>query len=180
MNKTWIITKREYLSRVKKRTFILSTFLTPLLFAGVIGIIVFITIHNSDKEKIAVVDNSGVFKNKLDSLKSIKFYLDGSVDTGNFVKKGYSAVLLAPHNGSNAEARWVLYSRKSFGVMATDQVNAKIHKEIENSILLAKYQIHSDKVDSIRLAVDTIKVASKRLSATSKIENGDSTLAYGI
>jgi ABC-2 type transport system permease protein len=33
MNKTWLIIKREYLSRVRKKTFILSTILTPLLFA---------------------------------------------------------------------------------------------------------------------------------------------------
>src|SRR5260221_2066040 len=99
MNKTWLITKREYLTRVKKKTFILSTFLTPLLFAGVIGIIVFITIRNSDKEKIAVIDNSGTFKNQLDSLKSVKFELNPPVTKSNFYLKGYSAILFSPHTG---------------------------------------------------------------------------------
>src|ERR1043165_5927113 len=118
MNKTWLIIKREYFTRVKKKTFILSTFLTPLLFAGVIGIIVFITIRNSDKEKIAVIDGSGVFKNNTDSLKSVKFFLNPNADTSNFVEKGFSAILFAPAHGINQSGKWELYSRKSFGVIA--------------------------------------------------------------
>ena len=46
MNKTWLIIKREYLSRVRKKTFILSTILTPLLFAALIAAVVFITVSN--------------------------------------------------------------------------------------------------------------------------------------
>jgi len=129
MNKTWLITKREYLTRVKKKTFILSTFLTPLLFAGVIAAIVFITIHNSDKENIAVIDNSGVFKKQLDSLKSVKFQLNPPVTIANFYRKGYSAILFAPHTGDNKTEDWQLYSRKSFGVLTTEQINEKIRRE---------------------------------------------------
>jgi len=180
MNKTWLIIKREYFSRVKKRTFILSTFLTPLLFAGVIGIIVFITIRNSDKEKIAVIDNSGVFKNKLDSLKSIKFFLNPGVDTSNFAAKGYSAILYAPQTGANNKQQWILYSRKSFGVMAKKQVNEKIRKEIENNLLLMKFQVSSANIDSIRAIVNKIEISPKRIGQDSRIENGDSALAYGI
>lgn len=178
MNKTWIITKREYLTRVKKRTFILSTFLTPLLFAGVIGIIIFITIRNSDKENIAVIDHSGVFKLKTDSLKSVKFLLNPEVDITNFYKKGFSAILFAPHTGNNTSDKWELYSRKSFGVIAREQVNDKIRKEIENELLLRKYQVSNSKIDSVRAIVDKIGIVPKRLGEGSKIENGDSTLAY--
>ena len=75
MNKIWLIIKREYLTRVKNKTFILSTFLTPIFFAALIGIIVFITIKNTDKEKVAIVDNSGVFTKVTDSIKSIQLVL---------------------------------------------------------------------------------------------------------
>ena len=118
MNKTWLIIKREYLTRVRNRTFILSTFLTPIFFAALIGIIVFITIKNTDKEKVAVIDNSGVFKNETDSVKSIKLILNPVADTNNYEKKGYSAILFAPHAGINNTDKWRLYSRKSFAVTA--------------------------------------------------------------
>jgi ABC-2 type transport system permease protein len=122
MNKTWLIIKREYLTRVRNRTFILSTFLTPLFFAALIGIIVFITIKNTDKEKVAIIDNSGVFKNETDSVKSIKLVLNPVVDTNNYEKKGYTAILIAPHTEINNTDNWRLYSKKSFAVSAVSNI----------------------------------------------------------
>ena len=51
MNKTWIIFEREYLQRVMKKSFILSTILTPLIFPVFITIAVFL-IGNDDDEKM--------------------------------------------------------------------------------------------------------------------------------
>ncbi|MER3465268.1 MAG: ABC transporter permease, partial [Chitinophagaceae bacterium] len=55
MGKIGLIIKREYLSRVRKKTFILTTILTPLLFVGVIGLVVFITVKNVTHQTVAVV-----------------------------------------------------------------------------------------------------------------------------
>ncbi len=96
MNKIWLIIKREYLTRVKNRTFILSTFLTPLFFAALIGIIVFITIKNTDKEKVAIIDTSGVFTKEVDSVKSIQLILNPVpvADTTTYEKRGFSAIYM--------------------------------------------------------------------------------------
>ena len=40
MNKTWLIIRREYITRVRNKTFIISTLLTPLFFVGLIAAIV--------------------------------------------------------------------------------------------------------------------------------------------
>ena len=71
MNKTWLIIKREYITRVRNKTFILSTFLTPLFFVGLITAIIYMapkdrmlpgTIEDSEivKEKIAKKEHSGI------------------------------------------------------------------------------------------------------------------------
>lgn len=150
MNKIWLIIKREYLTRVRNRTFILSTFLTPLLFAGLIGVIVFITVKNTDKEKVAVIDHSGIFKNDTDSIKSIKLVLNPAADTNTFERQGYSAILFAPHAGINNTDRWRLYSRKSFAVSAVSNIEDKIRKELENNMLMERYRINSSNIDSVR------------------------------
>lgn len=49
MNKIWLIIKREYLVRVRSRTFIVSTFLTPLFFVGLIAAISYFTANAPDK-----------------------------------------------------------------------------------------------------------------------------------
>ena len=73
MNKIWLIIKREYLTRVRNKTFILSTILTPLLFVGLIAAVTFISVKNVDKETIAVVDNGNIFNGKLDNAKAVTF-----------------------------------------------------------------------------------------------------------
>src|SRR5215213_5461622 len=122
MNKTWLIIKREYLSRVRKKTFILSTILTPLLFVGLIAAVIFITIKNVRNEKVAVLDPEGIFKSSLDGGKTVTYVFTGDVDTSNFVQKGYSAILLAPHTGINQSNDLQLITEKSLSRFASGQI----------------------------------------------------------
>jgi len=78
------------------------------------------------------------FKKPLDSLKSVKFELNPPATVDNFYRKGFFChPFFAPHTGNNKSDDWQLYSRKSFGVITTEQVNEKKSaKEIENNLLL--------------------------------------------
>ena len=74
MNKTLLIIQREYFSRVKKKSFLLMTFLVPLLFIGMYALVIFIFIKgDDDKKQIQVLDQSGVFENKLSDKKNLDF-----------------------------------------------------------------------------------------------------------
>ena len=180
MNKIWLIIKREYLTRVRNKTFILSTFLTPIFFAALIGIIIFITVKNTDKERIAIIDNSGIFKSAIDSVKTIKFIIDPQADTSNFDKKGYTAILFTPHAGINNTDTFRVYAKKNFGILAKEVLTNKIHKEIENDLLLLKYRIGSQSVDSIRNIVNKIIIDDKVLKAGAKVEEGNFIVASGV
>jgi ABC-2 type transport system permease protein len=61
MNKILLIIKREYLTRVKKKTFIISTLLFPLLYLGLIFGIGFLGEKTKKKLHVAIVDSSGYF-----------------------------------------------------------------------------------------------------------------------
>lgn len=80
MNNIWIITAREYLTRVKKRSFILMTLLTPLLIAGFYGIIIWVSIGQSntvEKQNIVVLDKSESFEDKIKQPENIRLlFLD--------------------------------------------------------------------------------------------------------
>src|SRR4051812_18380826 len=93
MNKTFLVIKREYLSRVKKKSFILSTILLPLFFVGMIATVTYIQVQDVDNEKVAVVDNTGVFKGNLENTKTLSFEFPANIDTSNYAEKGYDAVL---------------------------------------------------------------------------------------
>src|SRR3954466_14272034 len=113
MNKTWLIIKREYLSRVRKKTFILSTILTPLVFVIIIAAVIFITVNNKRNEKVAVIDPNGVFTSNLENSKLVSYEFRNDIDTGNFIQKGYSALLLPPRVGINQSDSVKLITEKS-------------------------------------------------------------------
>ena len=80
MNKVKYIIKREYLSRVRKKSFLLMTIIGPLLFAGLIAAPAWLaTMEDSGVKQIAVVDSSGIFDytkilNKSITLNSNRYY----------------------------------------------------------------------------------------------------------
>ena len=70
MNKIWLIIQREYLSRVKKKSFLVTTLLVPILMAGLTFTMVYIATKSKQKQAIAVIDESGIFKGKMDTTSS--------------------------------------------------------------------------------------------------------------
>lgn len=74
MGKTGIIIQREFNVRVRKRSFIITTVLTPLLFIGLMAAMVAVTSRSgSDTKHILVRDNSGIVAQNLKNTKNISF-----------------------------------------------------------------------------------------------------------
>ena len=79
MNHLSLIIKREYFAKVKNKSFILMTFLSPLIMAGLMGLIVYLTSLNSEKERIiSVLDETGFLNDALISTKHTTYnFLEG-------------------------------------------------------------------------------------------------------
>jgi ABC-2 type transport system permease protein len=177
MNKIWLIIKREYSTRVRKKTFILSTILTPLLFVGLITAVTIISVKNVDQEKIAVIDNAGLFKGNLENGKAVTFEFPASVDSNNYEKKGYSAILYTPTNQSN---RYRLISKKQLGLVAESNVEKKINQTIEDNLLKSTYNIDIKQLDSIRKNAKKAEIDQAIKGKGAEITKGNSGLAYAI
>ena len=64
MDKIWLVIQREYLARVKKKSFLLVTLLTPLIFPAIMGVFVWISMEEKDNKSlriIEVVDDNHLF-----------------------------------------------------------------------------------------------------------------------
>ena len=74
MNKIFLIIQREYVTRVRKRAFIVMTLLVPSLFGGMFATISYLA-NNKDQTVhiVNVIDNSHQFQDKFVSTKSLKF-----------------------------------------------------------------------------------------------------------
>ena len=63
MNKIWIIIQREYITRVRRRSFLLiTTLLAPLGFFLLMSSSVLISTYSQGKMDVAIIDDSGIFK----------------------------------------------------------------------------------------------------------------------
>ena len=180
MNKTWLIIKREYLSRVRKKTFILSTILTPLLFAGVITIVTVISIKNVRHENVAVVDPGGLFKFNLVSNKAVSYDFRTDIDTGNFIEKGYSALLIAPRSGINQSTNVQVITEKSLSRVANEQIEKDISRALENNLISNELRIDPKSIDSIKNRAEEIKVVPEKKSDLGKDTRSSFNVASAI
>ena len=180
MNKTVLIIKREYLSRVRKKTFILSTILTPLLFALVIGAVIFITVKNIRNEKIAVVDPNGILKSNLEGSKSVSYEFRNDVDTGNFSTKGYSAILYPPRTAMNGSANFKIVTQKSLSRFANDRIEKDIYQALENNIIADSLKIDPKKIDALKKRAELTSVESVKKDELGRSAASNFNLASSI
>jgi len=99
MSKTKLIIKREYLSRVKKKSFIIMTFLTPLLLTGLMIIPTWImTMKDKNEKTLAVVDYTGLYEDIIKDSETLKFDFipqnEEAALRSNFKKSDYYAFLI--------------------------------------------------------------------------------------
>jgi ABC-2 type transport system permease protein len=167
MNKTSVIIKREYMTRVRKKSFIIMTLLAPVLMAALF-VLPTLLMMNQDKQfkKIAVVgDGSVIFRNAITNTKDAEYvYLD-SVNVNdlkkNFEQAGYYGILyIAPELATTPNAIQ-LFSKKQPPIDLLEHIEGSLEKEIERQKLLG-YNIKDldDILKSIRtkVSVQTIKV----------------------
>lgn len=170
MNKIALIIKREYITRVRKKSFIIMTLLTPFLFA-LIFIIPALVMTNEDKEfkKIAVIeDGSDLFTNVIPDTRDVDFeYLTGvrlNDIKNTFSEMGYYGILyISPDLVTNPDAIQLI-SRKQPPIGLLDHISGSLEKEIERQKLLA-YNIEN--LDEILRTINTsVRVQTIKMDET--------------
>jgi ABC-2 type transport system permease protein len=180
MSKVGLIIKREYLSRVRKKTFILTTILTPLLFIGMITAVVFITVKNVRNEKVAVVDAQSILKSNLKNSESVSYDFRNDVDTSNFKKKGFTAILFGPHSGINQTANFKLVSEKSLNRRTNDRIDKDISRALESNMISQELKIDPLLIDSIKSRANEVKIDAVKKDELGKLTSSNFDLASSI
>ncbi|HSD06299.1 ABC transporter permease [Flavobacterium sp.] len=106
-----LIIKREFVSKVRNKSFIVMTFLSPLLFVAITGFIAYLSSMKPETKLVAIHDESGLFVNEFMALnkKDNDYkYLDYSrvniqVLKDSITKENYEALLYVPKSSNNKE-----------------------------------------------------------------------------
>jgi ABC-2 type transport system permease protein len=159
MSKISLIIQREYFSRVRSRSFILTTFLTPLLFVLLIFGAAFLSYKGKEQLKVAVIDENGFFKDHLTGNDDVQFYFPAGVDTSNYLSKGYSALLNITKIDSSKQQTFYIRSQKAIGIGASQAIEDKIDAVVEDN-MLQQSGIMRSQLDSIHKNSHIAKIVS--------------------
>ena len=158
MNKIGLIIKREYLTRVRKRSFIIMTFLGPLLLAAIYIVPIMLALNApNEKRTIAVVDGSHWFEEQFKGNDEQTFIIvEGQpIDTvKEMVKRGaFDMVLYVPPTQLNIPSNAVLYSLNQVPLSTDEYIRSVMKKEIEEQKLLAS-GVDPDIVDAAKTDIN--------------------------
>ncbi|MBM3414346.1 MAG: ABC transporter permease [Bacteroidetes bacterium] len=135
MKKIWIIIEREYLTRVRKKTFVISTLLFPLLYIALIGGMGFIAEKSKETLTVAVIDYSGYFtkeaiaaENNVDPSSTLVLATNLPQEN-NKEDNGYDGYIAIPSlNWQQGNDSLILSTYKSYGSAATGVVESKLNR----------------------------------------------------
>ncbi len=178
------IIKREYVTRVRKKSFIIMTLLTPLLLAALF-VVPILLMNNGDKDfkKIAVIeDGSDLFTNVIPNRPDVEFdYLKGrSIDEmkNTFEAEGYYGVLYISPLVVNVPNAIQLVSKKQPPLDLLEHIEGALEKDIENEKLL-KFNI--DNIDEILKEVKTkVSIQTIRIDEKGQVKETNTDIAMAL
>jgi ABC-2 type transport system permease protein len=179
MSKIWLITRREYLTRVRNRTFLLSTFLFPLVIILFIVGSVLISTQTRSRHRIAVIDANGYFKDYLKSDSALSFDFSPGIDTVNYAKKGCTAVLIIPPLQDGQAMNIRLKYKKQLGLSGKGDLDNRVNNALTDRLIFEKTAVSREKLDSIRQSAKAAQITSyEDNGGASKMSNQG--LSFGI
>ena len=137
-SKISIIIAREFAIRVKKKSFIFTTILTPLLFAALMVVPSLIAMYSGGEQgqKVAVVDNSGIVMPYMESDEEVIFseVTDASVEDlkRNFDNLDYFAVVGISQLDSSKNVSVVTYSKKQMSMDMQGRISRNVEAAVED------------------------------------------------
>ena len=140
-SKISVIIAREFAIRVKKKSFILTTLLTPILFAALMVVPGLIAAYSEEDEarKIAVVDNSGVVMPYMQSDSQVEFcqIVGATVDDlkADFDNNGYFAIVGISAMDSSKNVSVVTYSKKQLNMDIKGRISRNVEEAVEQNKL---------------------------------------------
>ena len=178
--KLGIVIQREYLNKVKKKSFLLTTFGVPILFAGMYAVMIFIMLRTEvDTKRIAVIDNSGIVMSALENSDRITFTQLDETDPENVKNRlgEYDADILlciSPLDSATKSVSATTYADKPMGVETSSFIEGRINDAIE-AYRIDSYgipdleQIMSDVQSNIHLTSYTVDEKGKESISQSEV-----------
>lgn len=177
-SKVAIIIQREYLSRVKKKSFIITTLIMPLVMLALMVTPVLIAeFSGPDTRRLTVIDNSGVIASELKDATAFNVVqVDASTDWRKMLEADSTdAVLIIPETVEEGHAPLQLYTAGPSSMTLESELSSQVNNIIEQH-RLKQYNI--DDLDKIIKAVESnVSIRSRQYESD---EETSTVMSYAL
>ncbi len=161
MNHLPLIIKREYLTKVKNKSFIIMTFLSPLIMVALISLVAYLSQLNNDTVRtISVLDESGLFIDQFEDKENLKFNLLSDVSLDEAKKSAEEGevygLLFIPKKEKLDELTDAItfYSEESPSLLVMSDIDRTLEAKA-NSMKLKEEGFDAEVIRQLRLDIDT-------------------------
>lgn len=178
-NKTYIIIRREYLERVKKKSFIFTTILMPVLMLVLMFLpALLMNVNISDARKIGVIDDSGLIYDGLNS-DELATYMPVTISRDSmYSHTDYDGFLIIGKDIIDNPSDVTLYTREAGSMEMEHSLSKNIAEIIEMERLKALDKTDvKDVLDSVQAEVN---MSTFRLTEGETASGTSSEISYAI
>ena len=178
LSKTGIVISREYLNKVKKKSFLITTFVVPILFAAICILPSYLMMNVKEKsQKVAVVDYSGIVMPYYENTEAAEFTdcsgEDPMVIKDELKSRGFDVLVVVSPLDSTNSVSIQTYSKKPAGVDFSGSLRVKANKAVE------QYRIGTYKIAGLDQIMKDVK-ADVKVSEYTLDESGKATDLFSL
>ncbi|MCB2379749.1 ABC transporter permease [Hymenobacter sp. BT635] len=174
MDKIWLIAQREYLTRVRKKSFLIMTLIAPLIMAGFIIVPLMLSQVSESKKVVAVADAGNIFAGELpnDPDNEIRYVAAASTNLETakaaFRKSKNAALLYIPRYDVNNPVGFQIFARENLSLPMQVNMERMLNRKIE-AARMRQAGLDKEVLDKIKADVDlqTVNLSDSGETASS-------------
>lgn len=175
--------QREFLTRVRKKSFLIATIVVPLIFPAIIGGLVYVMMKEAESAKadtVMVVDQSGKFS--LDSTKNTKrFHFVPLQMPLEQAKKVYNetkdfALLFIPAFSIEKPEGFIIYTQESASIEKVGDLESILQDQVRD-LKLEQYKIDKEVLKNLKTSINLKQI---NLSKSGEEKQSNSGILYGL
>ncbi|MFT5230762.1 MAG: ABC-2 type transport system permease protein [Candidatus Azotimanducaceae bacterium] len=159
MNHLSLIIKREYLTKVRNKSFVIMTFLTPLIFVGIFSLVAYLaSLNKSTSREISILDESGYFSNQFEDTDNTTYvYVTGQsledLKKQSEEQERYGLLYIPKANSIDEVAEQItFYSEDSPSLSVMDEIEDVLETEA-NVLKLKEAGIDAARIQEMRIRI---------------------------
>jgi ABC-2 type transport system permease protein len=180
MNKVWLIIQREFLNRVQKKSFLLTTILVPLIIPAIMAVLVVIMIKEAESAKadtVHVIDESGKFifeNNKNFNFISLNLPLEKGKEVYQQTKD--FALLYIPKFDIQDPDGFTIYTKENPSIEKINELEGVLEERIRD-LKLEQYQIDKETLKNLKTNISFNQI---NISDTGEEKESNAGILYGL